>query len=122
MVCSLLNLQKETAEKELLMKGPGSITLGRLLAIFQCLISVAEGPLEEEQQDAGQMESDDGEMGLMSDVLLHLSSLCNANFITKGGTCPLEGSTWYRCNVAEEMALKVARSLQFPLSKYLYRR
>ncbi|XP_042478244.1 origin of replication complex subunit 5 isoform X2 [Macadamia integrifolia] len=113
---------KETAEKELLMKGPGSFPLERLLAIFQCLISVAEGPLEEEQQDAGQMESDDGEMGLMSDVLLHLSTLCNANFVTKGGTCPLEGSTRYRCNVAEEMALKVARSLKFPLSKYLYRR
>ncbi|XP_043720521.1 origin of replication complex subunit 5 isoform X2 [Telopea speciosissima] len=114
--------RKETAEKELLMKGPGSFPLERLLAIFQCLISVAEGPLEEEQQDAGQLESDDGERGLMSDVLLQLSTLCNANFITKGGTCPLEGSTRYRCNMAEEMALKVARSLKFPLSKYLYRR
>ncbi|KAK4411409.1 Origin of replication complex subunit [Sesamum angolense] len=58
----------------------------------------------------------------MSDILLQVSSLCSANFITKGGSCPLEGSTRYRSTISEDMALKIARSLKFPLSKYLYRR
>lgn len=113
---------KETAEQELLMKGPGTFPLERLLAIFQCIASVGEGTIDEEEQgnEGSGVKSGDG--GLMSDVLLQLSSLCNANFIIKGGSCPLEGSTRYRSTVSEDMILKVARSLKFPLSKYLYRR
>ncbi|KAL3536807.1 hypothetical protein ACH5RR_000173 [Cinchona calisaya] len=114
--------QKETAEQELLMKGPGTFPLERLVAIFQCLTSVAEySPDEEGQENSGGI-GESGNSGLMSGVLLQLSSLCNSNFITKGGSCPLEGSTRYRSNIPEDMALKVARSLKFPLSKYLYRR
>uniref|UniRef100_A0A2N9EMQ9 Uncharacterized protein n=1 Tax=Fagus sylvatica TaxID=28930 RepID=A0A2N9EMQ9_FAGSY len=113
---------KETAEQELLMKGPGTFPLERLLAIFQCLTSVAEGSIDEEEQGNEGLGVQGGDGGLMSDVLLQLSSLCNANFIIKGGSCPLEGSTRYRSTVCEDMALKVARSLKFPLSKYLYRR
>ncbi|XP_059651389.1 origin of replication complex subunit 5 isoform X2 [Cornus florida] len=113
--------QKETVEQELLMKGPGTFPLERLLAIYQCITSVAEYSLDEEQGNEG-LGVEDEDFGLMSDVLLQLSSLCNANFITKGGRCPLEGSTRYRSTVCEDMALKVARSLKFPLSKYLYRR
>ncbi|KAF5464289.1 hypothetical protein F2P56_014376 [Juglans regia] len=114
--------QKETAEQELLMKGPGTFPLERLLAIFQCITSVAEGSIDEEEQENEGLGVQRGDGGLMSDVLLQLSSLCNANFIIKGGSCPLEGSTRYRSTVSEEMVLKVARSLKFPLSKYLYRR
>ncbi|KAG7994464.1 hypothetical protein I3843_01G058700 [Carya illinoinensis] len=114
--------QKETAEQELLMKGPGTFPLERLLAIFQCITSVAEGSVDEEEQENEGLGVQRGDSGLMSDVLLQLSSLCNANFIIKGGSCPLEGSTRYRSTVSEEMVLKVARSLKFPLSKYLYRR
>ncbi|KAF7137405.1 hypothetical protein RHSIM_Rhsim07G0013900 [Rhododendron simsii] len=112
---------KEMAEQELLMKGPGTFPMERLLAIFQCITSVAEYSLEEEDQATNGLAVDSGDSGLMSDVLLQLSSLCNANFISKGGSCPLEGSTRYRSTVSEDMALKVARSLKFPLSKYLYR-
>ncbi|XP_058222471.1 origin of replication complex subunit 5 isoform X2 [Rhododendron vialii] len=112
---------KEMAEQELLMKGPGTFPMERLLAIFQCITSVAEYSLEEEDQATNGLGVDSGDSGLMSDVLLQLSSLCNANFISKGGSCPLEGSTRYRSTVSEDMALKVARSLKFPLSKYLYR-
>lgn len=112
---------KEMAEQELLMKGPGTFPMERLLAIFQCITSVADYSLEEEDQGTNGTGVDLGDSGLMSDVLLQLSSLCNANFISKGGSCPLEGSTRYRSTVSEDMALKVARSLKFPLSKYLYR-
>ncbi|XLR20462.1 hypothetical protein S83_048374 [Arachis hypogaea] len=94
------------------MKGPGSFPLGRLLAIFQCIVSVAEDSSDEDKQS--------GE--LMSDVLLQLSSLCNAKFIFKGRSCPIEGSVRYRSTVSEDLALKVARSLKFPLSSYLYKR
>lgn len=97
--------KKENAEQELLMKGPGTFPLERLLAIFQCLTSVAEGSIDEEEQGDEGVQGGDG--GLMSDVLLQLSSLCNANFIVKGGSCPLEGSTRYRSTVCEDMALKV---------------
>ncbi|KAI9089980.1 hypothetical protein K1719_028950 [Acacia pycnantha] len=114
--------QKQSAEEELLMKGPGTFPLERLLAIFQCIVSVAEDPSDEEDQRNDGLGIQGGNGGLMSDVLLQLSSLCNANFIIKGGSCPIEGSTRYRSSISEDLALKVARSLKFPLSKYLYRR
>ncbi|CAK9150377.1 unnamed protein product [Ilex paraguariensis] len=110
--------QKETAEQELLMKGPGTFPLERLLAIYQCLTSVEECSFDEEQGTDG-LGCENGDSGLMSDILLQLSSLCSANFMSKGGSCPLEGSTRYRCTVSEDMALKVARSLKFPLSNWL---
>ncbi|WOG89167.1 hypothetical protein DCAR_0208403 [Daucus carota subsp. sativus] len=113
--------QKDIADQELLMKGPGTFPLERLLAIFQCITSVAEYSLEEEELGNGGSGGGAGDVGLMSDVLLQLSSLCSANFISKGSSCPLEGSTRYRCTVDENMVLKVARSMKFPLSKYLYR-
>ncbi|KAM1470179.1 hypothetical protein ACFXTO_041259 [Malus domestica] len=112
--------QKETAEHELLLN-PGSFPMERLLAIFQCITSVGEGPLDEEEQEYGRLGIQDRNDVLMSDVLLLLSSLCSVNFIVTGGSCPLEGSTRYRSTVSEDMALKVARSIKFPLSKYMYR-
>ncbi|KAF5811606.1 putative origin recognition complex, subunit 5, P-loop containing nucleoside triphosphate hydrolase [Helianthus annuus] len=115
---------KEASEQELFMKGPGTFPLERLLAIFQCIASSDEYSLEndEDPQETTGLGGDFGENNLMSDILLQVSSLCNANFITKGGSCPLEGSTRYRSTISEDLALKVARSLKFPLSKYLYRR
>ncbi|KAK4786098.1 hypothetical protein SAY86_002787 [Trapa natans] len=114
--------QQEISEDDLQTKGPGSFPLERLLAIFQCLASVAEGSSDE---DGG---SDDwlgigGESAVVtSNILLQISSLSNVKFILKGGSCPLEGSVRYRCMVSEDLALKVARSLRFPLAKYIYRR
>lgn len=113
--------KKDNAAQELLMKGPGTFPLERLLAIYQCITSVAEGSLVFEQQQEGQV-MDDRDIGLMSDVLMQVSTLCSANFISKGGSCTLEGSIRYRSTVDEETALKVARSVNFPLSNYLYRR
>lgn len=157
--------QKESAEEELLMKGPGTFPLERLLAIFQCIVSVAEDPSDEEDQRNDGLGIQGGNSGLMSDILLQLSSLCKTNFIIRGGSCPIEGLTRYRTTISEDVALKVAfistilplssvfivylrrhyllklrtipllitpkhpnvaaqvaRSLEFPLSKYLYRR
>lgn len=110
------------AEQELLMKGPGTFPLERLLAIFQCITSVAEYSVEEEELGHG---GGAGDGGLMSDVLLQLSSLCSANFISKGSSCPLEGSTRYRCTVDENMVLKVIFQIPqslliFSLYKYQY--
>lgn len=99
--------RKETAEQELLMKGPGTFPLERLLAIFQCITSVADCSVDEEEEGNDGLGVQYGDNSLMSDVLLQLSSLCNANFIVKGGSCPLEGSTRYRSTVTEDMALKV---------------
>ncbi|PWA52237.1 origin recognition complex protein 5 [Artemisia annua] len=115
---------KEASEQEMFMKGPGTFPLERLLAIFQCITSGLEDSLEEEDglQGGTGLGGNGGENSLMSDILLQVSSLCSANFITKGGSCPLEGSTRYRSTVSDDLALKVARSLKFPLSKYLYRR
>ncbi|KAJ8900639.1 hypothetical protein K2173_025416 [Erythroxylum novogranatense] len=113
--------QKEVAEQESLLKGPGTFPLERLLAIFQCITSVLDGYLDEEEHANDLLKVGRGD-GLMSDVLLQLSSLCNANFIIKGGSCPLETTTRYRSTISEDMALKIARSLKFPLANYLYRR
>lgn len=103
--------RKETLEEEILMKGPGTFPLERLLAIFQCLVSVAEDE-EEPNNDGFGVEGGNG--GLMSDVLLQLSSLCNANFIFKGRSCPIEGSTRYRSTISEDLALKVTST--YPLT------
>ena len=111
--------QKEMAEQELLMKGPGTFPLERLLAIFQCITSLAEDSLDEEGSHELTIEGGSG--GLMSDVLLQLSSLCNANFIIKGASCPLEGSTRYRTAVSEDLALKVISSTSLIiLQEFLY--
>ena len=88
------------------MKGPGTFPLERLLAIFQCITSVAECPHSMDQQ-GGELTTEGWDVELMSDVLLQLSTLCCANFISKGGSCPLEGSTRYRSTMDEETALKV---------------
>ncbi|MED6134036.1 Origin recognition complex subunit 5 [Stylosanthes scabra] len=114
--------RKESLEEELLMKGPGSFPLERLLAIFQCIVSVAEDPSDEDEQNGIGLGVEGGNGGLMSDVLLQLSSLCNAKFIFKGRNCPIEGSVRYRSTISEDLVLKVARSLKFPLSSYLYKK
>ncbi|CAJ2640639.1 unnamed protein product [Trifolium pratense] len=43
--------KKEMLEEELLMKGPGTFPLERLIAIFQCIVSVGEDPSDEEEQN-----------------------------------------------------------------------
>ncbi|KAJ1293519.1 hypothetical protein BS78_01G074500 [Paspalum vaginatum] len=112
---------KDTMLEEMLMKGPGTFPLERLLAIFQCITSVSEDALGDVECPDSMMTGS-GMTGLMSDVLLQLSTLCNSNFLSKSRSCPLEGSARYRSNIDEDLALKVARSVSFPLSKYIYRR
>ncbi|CAL1398892.1 unnamed protein product [Linum trigynum] len=114
--------QKETVEQESLMKGPGTFPLERLLAIFQCITSVIDVSIDEEEHGDGFSTDGGNSSWLMSNVLSQLSSLCDANFIAKGGSCPLEGSTRYRCTISEDFALKVARSIKFALPNYLCRR
>jgi origin recognition complex subunit 5 len=99
--------KKEMLEEELLMKGPGTFPLERLIAIFQCIVSVGEDPSDEEEQNNEESGAQCGSGSLMSDVLLQLSTLCNANFIFKGKSCPIEGSTRYRSTISEDLALKV---------------
>jgi origin recognition complex subunit 5 len=99
--------KKEMLEEELLMKGPGTFPLERLIAIFQCIVSVGEDPSDEEEQNNEELGAQCGSGSLMSDVLLQLSTLCNANFIFKGKSCPIEGSTRYRSTISEDLALKV---------------
>ncbi|CAB79749.1 putative protein [Arabidopsis thaliana] len=115
--------KKEIAEQEAVMKGPGSFPLERLLAIFQCIASVGDSSFgEEDEEEENTTGYDKENNNLMSDILLQVSSLCDANFLIKSGSCPLEGSIRYRSMVSEDLAQKVAKSLSFPLSKYLYRR
>jgi origin recognition complex subunit 5 len=52
--------RKETAEQELLMKGPGTFPMERLLAIFQCITSVAEDQLDDEEQATDGLRTQDG--------------------------------------------------------------
>ncbi|KAK9923892.1 hypothetical protein M0R45_032290 [Rubus argutus] len=59
--------RKETAEQELLMKPPGTFPMERLLAIFQCITSVAEDQLDDEEQAHDGLRTQDGYGGLMSD-------------------------------------------------------
>lgn len=112
--------KKEIKAQEQFLKGPGSFPLERLLAIFQCITAVSDEDFEN-QHSAEIPQSHQGGMELMSDALMQLSTLCNINLLYKGSSCPLEGAARYRCNIDQELALKIARSVNFPLSKYLYR-
>ncbi|RWW33589.1 hypothetical protein BHE74_00032954 [Ensete ventricosum] len=98
--------QQDDMAEEILMKGPGTFPLERLLAIFQCITSVMDCSVEEEQFEDGVL-AEGSNVWLMSDALLQLSTLCNANFICKSGNFQLEGSTRYRSMIDEDMALKV---------------
>lgn len=98
--------EQEAVEDELLTKGPGSFPLERLLAIYQCLTPIGDG--DEEDSESIEQLGTSGNRMLTSDVLLQLSSLCNANFLMRGGSCPLEGSARYRSMVSEDLALKVS--------------
>ncbi|XP_039139322.1 origin of replication complex subunit 5 [Dioscorea cayenensis subsp. rotundata] len=119
---SQMSIEKnDSVVEDILIKGPGSFPLERLLAIYQCITSVVEGEFNEQQPEDG-VTMEGGKIGLMSDVLLQLSTLCNANFIVRSGSCPLEGSTRFRSTIDEDLALMVARSINFPLAKYLCRR
>ncbi|KAG6532492.1 hypothetical protein ZIOFF_006338 [Zingiber officinale] len=113
--------KQDNLAAEILIKGPGTFPLERLLVIFQCITSTVEYEAEEVQLENGE-PTEGSHAHLMSDVLLQLSTLCNANFICKSNSCPLEGSTRYRSMIDEDMAFKVARRVNFPLSKYIYRR
>ena len=62
---------KEASEQEQFMKGPGTFPLERLLAIFQCITSVAEYSLEEEEKEMS-LHGENKDTGLMSDILLQL--------------------------------------------------
>ncbi|KZV37420.1 origin recognition complex subunit 5 [Dorcoceras hygrometricum] len=97
--------QKESKEQELLNKGPGTFPLERLLAIFQCITYVLEYSSDYELQ-SGDLGGEYCGSSFMSDIVLQLSSLCSANFITKGGSCPLEGSIRYRSTISEDFASK----------------
>jgi origin recognition complex subunit 5 len=117
--------KKEMLEEELLMKGPGTFPLERLIAIFQCIVSVAEDPADEDEQKNEELGAQCGSGSLMSDVLLQLSTLCNANFIFKGKSCPIEGSTRYRSTISEDLVLKVtslsrSRNTLFFLLLFVY--
>nr|CAD1828207.1 unnamed protein product [Ananas comosus var. bracteatus] len=102
--------QNDHKAEEILIKGPGTFPLERLLAIFQCITSLSEEALEEEQLQEGK-GIENATVGLMSDVLLQLSTLCNANFLCKSGSCPLDGSGRYRSTIDEDFALKVSNSI-----------
>ncbi|KAL3517175.1 hypothetical protein ACH5RR_024077, partial [Cinchona calisaya] len=60
--------KNETAEQELLIKGPRTFPLERLQAIFQCLTSVVEYSLDVEGQENTAKMGDSGDTGLMSHV------------------------------------------------------
>ncbi|RZC76336.1 hypothetical protein C5167_000424 [Papaver somniferum] len=106
-------LKKENAAQKLIMKGPKTFSLERL-CVFVAKSLKNEGKIEDENV------FDRAEVG-GADVLLQLSTLCNANFLSKGGNCPLEGSTWFRCTVSEEFVMQVAKSVPFPLLRYLHK-
>lgn len=85
----------------------------RLLAIFQCITSFADVSVDDEVGDDDEddpLQNQVAQNELTSNVLLQVSSLCNANFISKGSSCPLEGSTRYKSTVSEDLAMKVTFS------------
>ena len=89
----------------IVMKGPGSFSLERLLAIFQCISYASDFYLEETNFD--KKVEEDEEIGSTSDILMQLTSLCKANFIFKSSSCSIEGFARYRCAIDEKTALKV---------------
>lgn len=113
--------KKEFERQEKLLKGPGTFPLERLLAIFCCIS--ADFVEDADETEIITLTSSEAKHGveMSSDVLMQVSTLVNANLLYKGSSDPLEGAPRYRCNVNEELVQMVARSINFPLSRYLYR-
>lgn len=107
-------LKKEDAEQKLIVKRPQTSSLERLLAKFQCVTVAKSLQIEGRVEDESVFERAEVDG---AGVLLQLSTLCNANFISKGGKCLLEGSTWFQ--FSEEFVMQVAKSVLFPLLRYL---
>eukprot|EP00897_Mesotaenium_endlicherianum_P003010 jgi/Mesen1/2737/ME000169S01907 len=57
--------------------------------------------------------------GVSSDVLVQLATLVSANLISKVRGGPLEGGAKYRCGVDRSLIDLVAKSVEFPLHRYL---
>ncbi|MCO5605838.1 hypothetical protein L7F22_060022 [Adiantum nelumboides] len=110
--------KKELEKQEKLLKGPGTFPLDRLLAIFCCIS--ADFADDTEEHELTSMDQCSG-IEMSSDVLMQVSTLVNANLLYKGSSDPLEGAPRYRCNASEELIQTVSRSINFPLSRYLYR-
>lgn len=109
--------KKEMERQEKLLKGPGTFPLERLLAIFCCISE----DFTDDVEGTDTACLDTNRVGMSPDVLMQVSTLVNANLLYKGASDPLEGAPRYRCNASEELVLTVARSVNFPLSRYLYR-
>jgi len=67
---------------------------------------VANEELENLQSDNISAADENG-LGPMADALMQLSTLCNINLLYKGTHYPLEGAARYRCNIDQELAIKL---------------
>ncbi|KAI5064828.1 hypothetical protein GOP47_0019523 [Adiantum capillus-veneris] len=110
--------KKELERQEKLLKGPGTFPLERLLAIFCCISADFADELDEIELTS--MDQRSG-VEMSSDVLMQVSTLVNANLLYRGSSDLLEGAPRYRCNASDDLIQAVSRSVNFPLSRYLYR-
>ncbi|KAL3684601.1 hypothetical protein R1sor_002623 [Riccia sorocarpa] len=119
---SVSSMDKEEAlTQEKHLKGPSLCSLERLLAIFQCI--AADSHLVSEKSEDFQSscaEASERRMrDVTSNVLIELVSLSSVNLVIRSSSSPLEGLPKFRANVDGDFIHKVARSINFPLDKYL---
>ncbi|CAM6034599.1 unnamed protein product [Sphagnum compactum] len=123
--------KKEAEAQKRQLRGPGSFPLERMLAIFRCIVvehddrypnglshllpSETSQQTEEAAAAAGGLLTEE----LTADVLMQVTTLVSVNLLYKNSTNPLERLTRYCCNIDSELIQKIARSVNFPLSKYL---
>ncbi|KAG6552492.1 hypothetical protein Mapa_005912 [Marchantia paleacea] len=106
-------------EKQL--KGPSVCPLERLLAIFQCLAvdrnisceKLTDFKLDSAGEDCRHLKD------VTSTVQMELVTLTSVNLVLKSSSSPLEGLPRFRANVDTDFIHEVARSISFPLNKYL---
>lgn len=115
-----LDRQSEAAA-EAVLRGPGPISLERLLHIFYCLYE-QHGPQGDDQViDDGQTFPLLGSLAFTlqrADVGMQLSSLVTLRLLSTSRGDMLEGLT-YRCHITEEVAYTIAANLKVQLTEYL---
>ncbi|KAL2642334.1 hypothetical protein R1flu_009921 [Riccia fluitans] len=113
--------KEETLMQEKHLKGPSLCSLERLIAIFQCI--AVDSHVICEKSECSQLffaeESERYMKDVPSNVLVELVTLASVNLVLKSSSNPLEGFPKFRANVDTDFIHKVARSINFPLDKYL---
>lgn len=111
------------------MRGPGSFSLERLLAIYRCIVrteganwGIRFGSGGSVSGSGNEVDMPGGEVSegeVPAEALLQLASLVRSGQLARGGSDPLDVGAKYWCRLDKEDIRQIAALVNFPLGPYL---